>query len=95
MSAGRSNKLPMIWSATKLPSKLKPDGWEIPAGNVIVEEELAEGCFGMVYKGAVKGPIPNTKTMTTSICRVVAIKFLKRKLMSNLFKLYMYIRQLL
>ena len=71
-----------MWPPIKLPSKLKTDEWEIPFGNVIVEEELGEGCFGMVYKGAVKGPIPNSKTMATSICKIVAVKFLKCKLMS-------------
>ena len=72
-----------IWSPVVIPykNKLKTDDWEIPSDNVIIEEELGEGCFGMVYKGVVKGPIPNSRTMTTSICKLVAIKFLKCKFM--------------
>lgn len=57
----------------------RTDKWEIPAGHVIVEEWLGEGCFGEVRKGVVKGPIPNSQCMKTSICVTVAIKLLKRK----------------
>ena len=57
----------------------RTDKWEIPAGHVIVEEWLGEGCFGEVRKGVVKGPIPNSQYMKTSICVTVAIKLLKCK----------------
>ncbi len=57
----------------------RADEWELPASSVMVEEELAEGCFGLVHKGIVKGPLPHSRTMKNSICETVAIKFLKRK----------------
>ena len=60
----------------------KVDEWEIPACNVIVEQQLGEGCFGQVFKGVVKGPISNPKvqpSLKNAICVNVAIKMLKRK----------------
>ena len=59
------------------------DGWEIPAGSIILEEQLGEGCFGEVHRGVVKGPLPNTYMMKTTICKTVAVKFLKRKGFNN------------
>ena len=56
------------------------DEWEIPANEVVVEEQLGEGAFGEVYKGVVKCPITNLKvplSMKKSICTPVAIKLLK------------------
>ena len=53
------------------------DSWEIPSNQVIVEEELGEGCFGEVHKGIVMGPISNSRLMNGAICVTVAIKFLK------------------
>ena len=53
------------------------DGWEIPSNSIVLEEELGEGCFGKVHKGVVRGPILHSRTMKSSICRVVAVKFLK------------------
>ncbi|KAL5497189.1 hypothetical protein EMCRGX_G013614 [Ephydatia muelleri] len=58
----------------------KVDEWEIPACNVIVEQQLGEGCFGQVFKGVVKGPISNPKvqpSLKNAICVNVAIKMLK------------------
>ena len=55
------------------------DGWEIPSGSIILEEQLGEGCFGEVHRGVVKGPLPNTHMMKCIICKTVAVKFLKRK----------------
>ena len=61
----------------------KVDDWEIPACNVIVEQQqLGEGCFGQVFKGVVKGPIVNPKvqpSLKNAICVNVAIKMLKRE----------------
>ncbi len=57
----------------------KLDEWELPATSVVVEEEIAEGCFGLVHRGIVKGPLPSSRIMKNSICETVAIKFLKRK----------------
>ena len=60
----------------------KVDDWEIPACNVIMEQQLGEGCFGQVFKGVVKGPISNPKvqpSLKNAICVNVAIKMLKRK----------------
>ena len=61
-------------------SRLLEDGWEIPSDHIILEEEIGEGCFGMVHKGIVKGPLPGCVTMKTDYCRKVAIKLLKRTL---------------
>ena len=60
----------------------RPDDWEIPANEVIMEDLLGEGAFGEVYKGIVKCPIVNTKvrmSVKKSICTPVAIKLLKSK----------------
>lgn len=56
------------------------DGWEIPAANIILEEQLGEGCFGEVHRGVVKGPLPTTHMMKSTICKTVAVKFLKREI---------------
>ena len=53
------------------------DDWEIPVQNVIVEDEIGEGCFGTVYKGIVKGPIYNCRALKTSFYVPVALKYLK------------------
>ncbi len=56
------------------------DDWEVPAGKVIIENRLGEGCFGEVYQGMIKGHITNPKIQTSlknTICPVVAIKLLK------------------
>ena len=56
----------------------KVDEWEIPACNMIVEQQLGEGCFGQVFKG----PISNPKvqpSLKNAICVNVTIKMLKRK----------------
>ena len=61
------------------------DEWEIPAGQVIIENRLGEGCFGEVYQGTIKGPINNSKiqaSLKNTICPVVAIKLLKGELIS-------------
>lgn len=58
------------------------DEWEIPAGQVIIENRLGEGCFGEVYQGTIKGTISNPKiqaSLKNTICPVVAIKLLKSK----------------
>lgn len=57
---------------------LAMDKWEIPAGSIILEEMLGEGCFGEVHRGVVKGPLPSTHMMKSAICKTVALKFLKR-----------------
>ena len=57
------------------------DEWEIPPVALEVEKQLGEGCFGQVYKGFVRGPIPGSRTMKDSIATTVAIKYLKGKLL--------------
>lgn len=64
-------------SISYMTTSIRTDKWEIPAGHVIVEEWLGEGCFGEVRKGIVKGPIPNSQCMKSSICVTVAVKLLK------------------
>ena len=59
------------------------DEWEVSANEVIVEQQLGEGAFGEVFKGAMKGPIRNPKIssgLKHTIGLPVAIKLLKRKL---------------
>jgi len=53
------------------------DEWELPPDNVVLEEELGEGCFGQVLKGFVRGPIASSRVMKNSVYETVAIKFLK------------------
>ena len=62
-------------------AKLLPmeDEWEIPPVTLEVEKPLGEGCFGQVYRGFVRGPIPGSRTMKDSICTTAAIKYLKGK----------------
>ena len=58
------------------------DDWEIPACDVIINDQVGEGFFGEVYKGMVKGPISNPKipaSLKNVIYSTVAIKLLKRK----------------
>ena len=65
---------------TKLLHTPMLDEWEVPAGQVIIENRLGEGCFGEVYQGMIKGHITNPKIQTSlknTICPVVAIKLLK------------------
>ena len=59
----------------------KADDWELPSSNILLtdEEPLGEGCFGLVHRGVVKGPITYSRMMKNSICINVAVKFLKSK----------------
>ena len=76
---GRSKGLRRGLSNRDLVRKLLPmeDEWEIPPIAIAVEKQLGEGCFGLVYKGFVRGPIPGSRTMKNSIHITVAIKYLK------------------
>lgn len=81
---------PGIFTAKPMDSP-KLDEWEIPAGLVVIEKRLGEGCFGEVYQGVVKGPINNSKvqaSLKNVICPVVAIKLLKCK--SLILQCYSY-----
>ena len=53
------------------------DEWEIPPVVIVTEKQLGEGCFGQVYKGFVRGPIPGSRMMKNSIHTTVAVKYLK------------------
>ena len=53
------------------------DEWEIPPVTIVTEKQLGEGCFGQVYKGFVRGPIPGSRTMKDCIHATVAVKYLK------------------
>lgn len=55
------------------------DDWEIPVENVQTDAKFSEGCFGEVYKGVVRGPLPNSRRMKNTMCINVAIKMLKSK----------------
>ena len=62
---------------------LEPDQWEIPASQVVIEEQLGEGCFGEVYKGTVQGTLTNPKlqpAFRNKLFLTVAIKLLKGQL---------------
>ena len=77
---GRSNTLILERRSTTLQVTPRPDNWEIPASEIIMEDPLGEGAFGKVYKGVIKCPIVNPKvhsSMKNSICTPVAIKLLK------------------
>jgi len=62
--------------------KLLPmeDEWEIPPVTIVTEKQLGEGCFGQVYKGFVRGPIPGSRIMKDCIHATVAVKYLKGSL---------------
>ena len=77
ISTSGSNK--MAWLGMAAQRDLLLDGWEIPSGSIILEDQLGEGCFGEVHRGVVKGPLPHSYMMKSTICKTVAIKFLKRK----------------
>ncbi len=55
------------------------DDWEIPVDNVQTDSKFNEGCFGEVYKGVVRGPLPNSRRLKNTMCINVAIKMLKSK----------------
>ena len=57
----------------------KADDWELPSANIILTDRdpMGEGCFGMVHRGVVKGPIIHSRTMKNTIGVNVAVKFLK------------------
>ena len=81
MFSGRSNTLLLERRSTTLHASPRPDNWEIPATEIIMEDPLGEGAHGEVYKGVIKCPIVNPKvpsSMKNSICTPVAIKLLKR-----------------
>ena len=59
------------------PAAIKTDEWEIPSGNVVAEKELGEGCFGLVFQGTIRGPLPQSRALKNTICVTVAIKYLK------------------
>lgn len=67
-----------LWLPVDAP---RADDWELPSANILLTEEepLGEGCFGMVHRGVVKGPIIHSRMMKNTICINVAIKFLKSK----------------
>ena len=67
-------------SNSEIIRKLLPmeDEWEIPPVTLEVEKQLGEGCFGQVYRGFVRGPIPGSRTMKDSICTTAAIKYLSK-----------------
>ena len=53
---------------------------QVPTTDVIVEDHLGEGAFGLVFKGIIRGPLRNPKLsskMKKSIGLPVAIKLLK------------------
>ncbi len=59
------------------------DEWEVPPGEIIVEDSLGEGAFGEVYKGILKGPIACSKVRPSqrkAVFTEVAIKLLKSKI---------------
>ena len=73
------------------------DDWEIPACDVIINDQVGEGCFGEVYKGMIKGTINNSKvpaSLKNIICPTVAIKILKRKRYTCLYQCFILIVQL-
>ena len=68
----------------------RPDCWEIPPANIIMEDHLGEGAFGEVYKGVITCQIINPKvklSIKRSICTPVAVKLLKRKTIMILYLL--------
>ena len=77
-----------LWLPMDVP---KADDWELPSANILLTEEepLGEGCFGLVHRGVVKGPIVHSRTMKNTICMNVAIKFLKSKLVFLLSLVYL------
>ncbi|XP_064401937.1 uncharacterized protein LOC135347803 [Halichondria panicea] len=72
----RRNSLPYR-STLQIGANSVTDDWEIPVENVQTDSKFGEGCFGEVYRGVVRGPLPNSRRMKNSMCVVVAIKMLK------------------
>ena len=69
------------------------DAWEIPPDQVIIEEQLGEGCFGEVYKGTVQGPITNPMLQSAfknKLYQTVAIKLLKGQLSIGTYMIMLF-----
>ena len=59
---------------------------QVDTGEVIVEDHLGEGAFGMVFKGTIRGPLRNSKLspkLKQAIAIPVAIKLLKGEFFYN------------
>ena len=65
-----------------------PDHWEIPRESVVLEREIGQGSFGMVYQGMVKDFVPGIskckcaiKTLTSDATSQDRAYFLKEALL--------------
>ena len=79
-TVGFGPRVPTLVNHNADQSLVSQDDWELSPSDIIVDDSLGEGAFGLVYKGFLKGPITCSKVKPAyrkAVHVSVAIKLLK------------------